>query len=85
MIKTPFSGDVGFIEFHLLDYVPILFALLWIIDAHKCLIEFLSPTLNCPTFTYSTLLPNMITANIYGYTVIIAIHSVDIATANHML
>ena len=79
MIKTPYSGDVGFINFHLSDYVPILFVLS--INAHKCLTEFLSPTLNCPIFNntaYSMLLPNIITANISGYTAIVAIHSVDI-------
>ena len=73
MIKTPYSGDVGFINFHLSDYVPTIFVLLKIINAHKCkcLTEFLSPTLNCPIFNniaYSTLLPNIITANISGYT-----------------
>ena len=87
MVKTPCLGAVCFINFHLSDYVPILFVLLYIINAHKCLTEFLSPTLNCPIFNdtaYSTLSPNIITANISDYTiVIIAIHSVDIATNAH--
>ena len=37
---------------------------------------------------YSTLLLNVITSNISGYTIaiaIVAIHSVDIATATHMM
>ena len=87
MIKTPYS-DVGFIDFHLSDYVPILFILLYFINAHKYLTKFLPPTLNCPIFNntfYSTLLPNIITVNISGYTAIVAIHSVDIATASHIL
>ena len=49
----------------------------------------MSPTLNWPIFNntaYITLLPNVITFNISGYTiVIVAIHSVDIATASHMM
>ena len=49
----------------------------------------MSLTVNCPIFkntSYSTLLPNIITANISGYTIaIVAIHSVDIATDSHML
>ena len=34
---------------------------------------------------YSTLMPDIITANISGYTAIVAINSVDITTASHML
>ena len=49
----------------------------------------MSPSLNWPKFTStpdSTLLRNIITANITGYTIaIVALHSVDIATASYML
>ena len=49
----------------------------------------MSPALNWPIFNntaYSTLLPNIITANISGYTIaIVAKHSVDIATDSHIL
>ena len=47
----------------------------------------MSPTLNWPIFNnaaYSTFLLNIITSNISGYTItiaMVAIHSVDIATA----
>ena len=47
----------------------------------------MSPTLTFSIFNntaYSTLSPNIITANISGYTGIVTIHSVDIATASHM-
>ena len=86
--KTIRSGTVGFINLRLSDYMPILFVLLQITNAHNCLTEFLSTTLNCPVFNntaYSTFLPNILTTNISGYTAIVAIHSVDIATASHML
>ena len=41
---------------------------------------------NFNTTAYSTLLSNIITVNISGFTItIVAIHSVDIATVSHML
>ena len=76
---------------HRLSFIGLrayIILLLLIINAHKCVTDFLSPTLNCTIFNntaYSTLLPNIITANISGYTAIVAIHSVDIAAASHML
>ena len=76
-------------KFHLSDYMPILFALLQIINGHKCLTEFLSPTLNCPilnSIAYSTLLPNIILPIFLAITTaIVAIYSVDIATASYMM
>ena len=86
--KNTLFKSSWFINFYLSDFMPILFALLYIINAHKCLTEILSPTLSCPIFnnTASSILsPNLITANISGYTAIVAIPSMDIATANNML
>ena len=81
--KNPYSRSAGFINLHLSDYIMCQYYL-----HYYSLTEVLLPTLTCPIFNNTasiTLSPIIITANNSGYTAIVAIHCVDIATGSDIL